>query len=91
MWPLYNDSRKIINKNLEQQINIKFCAKFGKSASETLAILTLASNEYAMKKSSVPKWHRRFKKMWEDGHGDPRRGQPEMLRTDANVDRVLPG
>jgi hypothetical protein len=29
-------------KNLEQRINIKFCVKIGKSASETLALLTFA-------------------------------------------------
>ena len=36
-------------KNLEQWINIKFCVKIGKSASETLALLTVAYGEYAMK------------------------------------------
>jgi hypothetical protein len=33
--------------------NIKFCVKIGKSASETLALLTVAYDEYAMKKLSV--------------------------------------
>ena len=41
------------DKNLEQRINIKFCVKIGKSASETLDLLTVAYGEYAMKKSSV--------------------------------------
>jgi hypothetical protein len=48
------------DKNLKQQINIKFCMKIGKSASETLAPLTLAHGEYAMKKSVVFEWHRLF-------------------------------
>jgi hypothetical protein len=39
-------------KNPEQWINLKFCVKIGKSASETLALWTLAYGEYAMKKSS---------------------------------------
>jgi hypothetical protein len=30
------------DKNLKQRINIKFCVKIGKIASETLAILTVA-------------------------------------------------
>jgi len=42
--------RKMSDKNLEQWINIKFCVKIGKSASETLALLTVAYGEYAMKK-----------------------------------------
>jgi len=51
--PWYTAGGKMSDKNLEQQINIKFCVKIGKSASETLALLTVAYGEYAMKKSSV--------------------------------------
>jgi hypothetical protein len=41
------------DKNLEQWISIEFGAKIGKSASETLALITLACGEYSMKKCSV--------------------------------------
>jgi hypothetical protein len=41
------------DKNLEKRINIKFCVKIGKSASETLALLTMSYGEYAIKKSSI--------------------------------------
>jgi hypothetical protein len=40
--------RKTSDKNLEQRINIKFCVKIGKSASETLALLIVAYGEYSM-------------------------------------------
>jgi len=73
---------------MEQQINIKFCVKIGKSASETLAILTVVYGEYAMKKWSVFEWHRQFKEGREDVQDDPRSGQPKTQRTNANVDRV---
>jgi transposase len=76
------------DKNLEQRINIMLCAKIGKRASETLALLTVAYGEYVMKKSSVFEWHRRFKEGREDTQDDPRSGQPKRKRTDANVDRV---
>jgi hypothetical protein len=36
---------------LEQQINIKFCVKLGKNASDTCAILSKAYGGEAMKKS----------------------------------------
>jgi hypothetical protein len=36
-----------------QQINIKYCVKIGKSASKTIALLTLAYGEYAIKRLSV--------------------------------------
>jgi len=65
-----------------------FCVKTGESASEMLAVLTVAYGEYAMKKSSVFEWHRLFKEGREDVQDDPRSGQPKMQRTDANVDRV---
>jgi hypothetical protein len=39
--PWYTVSGKMSDKNLEQRINIKFCVKIGKSASETLTLLTV--------------------------------------------------
>jgi hypothetical protein len=76
------------DKNLEQRINIKFCVKIGKSASEALALLTVTYGKYAMKKSSVFEWHRRFKVGREAGQGDPRSGHPKTQRTDAHMDIV---
>jgi hypothetical protein len=73
------------DKNLEQRINIKFCVKPGKSASETLALLIVAYGEYAMNKSSVSEWHRRFKEGRENVQDDAkkwanhkRKGQLQM-------------
>jgi hypothetical protein len=54
------------DKNLKQHINIKFCVKTGKSASETVALLTVAYSEYTTKKLSVLQWHRQFKEGRED-------------------------
>jgi hypothetical protein len=72
------------DKNLEQRTIIKFCVKVGKSAIETLALLTLDYGEYDMMISSVFEWHRR-----EDVQDHPRRGQPKTPRTDANVDIII--
>jgi hypothetical protein len=58
--------------------------KIGKSASETLALLTVAYGEYARKKSSVFEWHRRFKegeqmrKMTQEVGSQKRKGQVQM-------------
>jgi hypothetical protein len=49
MCPWYNVGGKMSDKNLEQWINTKFCVKTGKSASETLALLTLAFGECTVK------------------------------------------
>ena len=58
------------------------------SASETLALLTVAYGEYATKKLSVFELHWWFKEGREDVLDDPRSGQPKTQETDANVDRV---
>jgi len=86
--PWYTVGGKSSDKNMEQRINFKFCVKIGKSASETLALLTVAYGEYDVKKSSVFEWHRRFKEGREYVQDDPRSGQLKTQRTDANVDRI---
>jgi hypothetical protein len=55
--------------------------KLGKRASETLALLTVAYTEYAVKKSSAFELHRRFKEGREDVQDDPRSGQTKTYRT----------
>jgi len=70
------------DKNLEQWINIRFCVKIGRSASEMFVLLTVAYGEYAMKKSSIVKWHRQCKEGQEDVQDNPRSGQPKTQRTD---------
>jgi hypothetical protein len=52
----FHPSGKMSDRLLEQCINIKFCAKLGKSTSETLQMLTEAYGSDAMKKSSVSEW-----------------------------------
>jgi len=86
--PWYTVGGKMSDKNLEQRMNIKFCVKIGKSASETLALLTVAYGEYTMKKLSVFEWHRQFKEGLEDVQDDSRSGQSKTQGTNANVDRV---
>jgi hypothetical protein len=41
LCPWYTFGGKMSDMNLEQQINLQFCVKTGKSASETLALLIL--------------------------------------------------
>jgi hypothetical protein len=69
---------------LEQRINIKFCAKLGKSASETLQMLTEAYDADAMKVLSVFEWHKRFKEGREDVKDDERTGRPKTDQTNEN-------
>jgi hypothetical protein len=64
--------------NVEQCINYKFSVEIGRSASETLALLTLVYGEYTvLKKWSIFKWQRRFEEGQEDVQGDSRSAQPK--------------
>jgi hypothetical protein len=76
--PQYAVGGTVSDKNLEQRINSKFCVKIGNTASEMVALLTLACGEYAVKKSSVSEWHRWLKEGREDVQDNLRSGQPKM-------------
>jgi hypothetical protein len=51
----FHPGGKMSDRLLEQRINIKFCAKLGKSASKTLQMLTEAYGADALKTLSVLK------------------------------------
>jgi hypothetical protein len=72
---------KLSDQFLEQQINIKFCVKLGKYASNTCALLSKAYGEEAMKKSSVSEWHMWFEEGRENVEDDERSGHPRSHRT----------
>jgi hypothetical protein len=58
---------------LEQRINIKFCVKIGKCASEMLALLTVAYGEYAWRNG-----------VFLNGAGGSRKGE-KMCKTTQEV------
>jgi hypothetical protein len=80
----FRPGRKMSYRLLEQHINIKFCAKLGKRASETLQMLTGDYGADAMKMLSVFEWHERFQEGREDVKDDERTGRPKTHQTDEN-------
>jgi hypothetical protein len=83
-WVIATCSKKMSERNLEQRINIKFCAKLGKSARETLDMLRVAYGDNALKKSIVFEWLERFKEGWE--RVKPR--QPKTQQSCENLEKV---
>jgi len=69
----------------EQRVNIKFCVKLGKTATETLQLLRDAYSDEALSRARVFGWHRRFilgRVLVED---DTRSGRPSSSRHEDNV------
>ena len=67
---------------------IKFCAKGGKSAVETIELITKAYGSADMSRAIVYRWYARFRDGREDVKDDARSGRPSTARTDENVESV---
>lgn len=78
----------MLDKKIEQRINIKFLVKLKKNATETLNLLREAYGEDALSRSRVFEWHKRFSEGREDVEDDERSGRPVTKKTDENVERV---
>ena len=61
---------------LEQRINLKFCVKLGKIATETLKMLREIYGNSSMSWTKVFEWHKRFVEGREDVEDDPKSGRP---------------
>jgi len=77
-----------MQKSLEQCYAIKFCAKLGKSGSETLQLLRTAYGDAVLSSSQVFRWHKAFKDGRESVEDEQRAGRPSTARTESNVARM---
>lgn len=75
--------------NLEQRCTIKFCVKFGKSATVAFEKLEEAYRKLCLSRSQVFSWHKSFledRKHFEDEDEDLRRHS--TTKTDENIECV---
>jgi hypothetical protein len=73
---------------LEQQANIKFCIKFGKSGVETFEMLWRAYGNEATCRATCFKWHAHFKTGRTSLEDDERSGRTSTSSTPTNVETV---
>jgi len=71
----------------QQRINIKFCFKIGKNATEMLELFKIAYGDNCLSKTQVFEWHRRFKAGREDVNDDERADQPSGVITEENIEK----
>ena len=74
--------------SMEQQLEVKFRFKTGKSTTETLQMVNAAYGDQALSRSNVFRWYGRFRDGWEDIEKDPRSVRPTEYRNDNNVEKI---
>ena len=67
---------------------MKFCAKVGKSETETFAILNTAYGDVVMKRTACFKWHERIKDGRQSTGDDERPGRLSTSTADPHVDKI---
>ena len=67
---------------------IKFCVKAGKSAVETIELISKAYGSAAVSRANVYLWYAPFQDRRENMKDDARSGCPSTARTDENMESV---
>ena len=73
---------------LEQQTNIKFLVKLGKSGNEIREMLVQVYGDNAMEKTAVYRWVKRFSEGRESVTDDEKSGWPATSRTEENIAKI---
>jgi len=77
-----------MQRSLELRYAIEFCAKLGKSGSETLQLLRTAYEDAVLSSAQVFRWHKALKDGMESFEDERRAGRPSTSRNENNVARV---
>jgi hypothetical protein len=75
----------VLSVNVEQRVNVKFCVKLGKSASETYDLLKKDYGDECLSCTQVFEW---FKEGREEIGDDQQISRPSTSKTDANIEKV---
>ena len=73
---------------IEQRINIKFCVKLRKTATETLKMLRGVYGDSSTFKTRVFEWHKRFVEGMEDVENDRKSERSCTFSIDTNIGKV---
>ena len=72
---------------IKQRINVKFCVKLGKMATETLMLRDVYEDS-SMSRTRVFEWHKQFVEGRGDVEDDPKSGRPCTSTTDIDIKKV---
>jgi len=66
----------ILSVNVEQSVNVQFCVKLGKFATEAYDLLKKVYGDECLSRTQVFEWFKSFKEGREEIGDDPRSGRP---------------
>ena len=78
----------MLSVNVEQRVNVKFCVKLGKSATETYDLLKKVCGDECLSHTQVFEWFKRFKEGREEIGDDQCPCHGSTSKTDANIKKV---
>ena len=73
---------------MEQRINVKFCVKPQKSATEMYYLLKKVYGDECLSHTQVFEWFKRFKKGREEIGNDQLPSRSSTSKTDANIEKI---
>jgi hypothetical protein len=76
------------SSEIDQRMDMKFCFKLGKTATETHEMLVRVYGDAAMYRRTVYKWFERFRGGAELTADVQRSGRPPISETDENVSKI---
>ncbi|KAJ4447653.1 hypothetical protein ANN_09660 [Periplaneta americana] len=76
------------HSTMEQRVNIKFCYKLGKTATETHGMLVQVYGREAVSRKCVYEWFKRFREGKETIENEPRSGRPLTSRTPEMIEKL---
>ena len=78
----------MLSVNVEQSLNVNFCVKLGKSATETYDLLKKIYGDECLSPTEVFEWFKKFKEGREEIGNDQRSGSPSTSKIQANIEKV---
>jgi len=73
---------------VEQRVNVKFCVKLGKSATESYDLLKKVYGDECLSRNQVFEWFKGFKEGIEEIRDDQRPSRPSTSKTDADIEKA---
>ena len=78
-----------MESSTEQRMAIKFCFKAGKTATETVEMVSAANGDETLNGSDIFRWYQQLREGREEIQDGPSSGRTSESRTEGNMERVL--